>query len=227
MLLENYKEDLDLYISKHYVEESINLDEASESMSLEGSSESMSLEEPYESRGSDNDLDKGKFASKIAAGIMSAHFSVPLIRPLKKENILADRDVEVPLAAASASRSLEDVVNNLDKSFMELVFNFADQKCITDVQLQKKANLDRKAFSKLRCGTTKNPSKPTALALAIALELNLDETKDLLSRAGYALSPCSKQDVIVQYFIEREAYDIYEINVALYEHDEKTLGTQV
>lgn len=123
-------------------------------------------------------------------------------------------------------RSLEDVVKNLDKTFMELVFSFADEKGMTDVEVQKKANLDRKAFSKLKCGTTKNPSKGTALALAVALELSLDDTKDLLSRAGLALSPCSKQDVIVQYFIEREAYDIYEINVALFEHGEQLLGTQ-
>lgn len=123
-------------------------------------------------------------------------------------------------------RSLEDVVKNLDKTFMELVFSFADAKGLTDVEVQKKANLDRKAFSKLKCGTTKNPSKSTALALAVALELDLDDTKDLLSRAGLALSPCSKQDVIVQYFIEKEAYDIYEINVALFEHGEQLLGTQ-
>ncbi len=91
---------------------------------------------------------------------------------------------------------------------------------------KKRANLDRKAFSKLKCGTTKNPSKSTALALAIALELNLDDTRDLLSRAGFALSPCSKQDIIVRYFIEREIYDIYAVNVALFEHGEGLLGMQ-
>ena len=127
--------------------------------------------------------------------------------------------------AMSASRSLDDVINDLDKTFMETVFTFADRKGLSDVEVQKRANLDRKAFSKLKCGTTKNPSKQTALAIAIALELNLDETEDLLSRAGFALSPCSKQDVIVQYFIEREAYDIYEINIALFEHGEGMLGS--
>ncbi|MCR5650354.1 MAG: macro domain-containing protein [Lachnospiraceae bacterium] len=132
----------------------------------------------------------------------------------------------VPLMGAKPDRSLDDVINNLDKTFMELVFSFADEKGMTDVEVQKKANLDRKAFSKLKCGTTKNPSKSTALALAVALELSLDDTKDLLSRAGLALSPCSKQDVIVQYFIEREAYDIFEINIVLYEHGEPPLGMQ-
>lgn len=131
------------------------------------------------------------------------------------------------MGKAAEPKSLDDVVGNLDKTFMELVFSYADEKGMTDVEVQKKANLDRKAFSKLKCGTTKNPSKSTALALAVALELSLDDTKDLLSRAGLALSPCSKQDVIVQYFIEREAYDIYEINVALFEHGEQLLGTQI
>lgn len=129
-------------------------------------------------------------------------------------------------AAPMAAKSLDDVVKNLDKTFMELVFSFADKKGMTDVEVQKKANLDRKTFSKLKCGTTKNPSKSTALALAVALELSLDDTKDLLSRAGLALSPCSKQDVIVQYFIVREVYDIFEINVALFEHGEQLLGNQ-
>lgn len=127
-------------------------------------------------------------------------------------------------AAQMEKRSLEDVVKSLDKTFMEMVFTFADEKGMTDVEVQKRANLDRKAFSKLKCGTTKNPSKATALAFAIALKLSLDDTKDLLSRAGFALSPCSKQDVIVRYFIEHEAYDIYEVNVALFEHGEQTLG---
>lgn len=133
---------------------------------------------------------------------------------------------EIYAAPRESQKSLEDVVNNLDKTFMEMVFSFADEKGMTDVEVQKRANLDRKAFSKLKCGTTKNPSKGTALALAVALMLNLDDTKDLLSRAGFALSPCSKQDLIVQYFIERKAYDIYAINVALFEHGEPLLGTQ-
>ncbi|MCR5721088.1 MAG: hypothetical protein K6G72_01880 [Lachnospiraceae bacterium] len=128
------------------------------------------------------------------------------------------------VAAQKPQKSLEDVVSNLDKSFMELVFTYADDRGINDVELQKKACINRKAFSKLKCGTTRNPSKPTALCFAIALELSLDETRDLLSRAGLALSPCSKQDVIVQYFIEKEAYDIDTINEALFVHGVECIG---
>ncbi len=167
----------------------------------------------------------------------SSNLHLDLALPIRRRTILADEaidnandyfdDNDDDEGSALLSRSLDEVVNDLDKTFMELVFSFADRKDMTDVQLQKKANLDRKAFSKLKCGTTKNPSKATALALAIALELTLDETKDLLSRAGLALSPCSKQDLIVRYFIEHHIYDIYRINVALFEFGEPLLGTQV
>ena len=101
--------------------------------------------------------------------------------------VMAELVAAEPACKASAARSLDDEVKNLDKTFMELVFFFADAKGMSDVEVQKKANLDRKAFSKLKCGTTKNPSKATALALAIALRLYLDDTRDLLSRAGLAL----------------------------------------
>ena len=147
---------------------------------------------------------------------------------VKEPEEYADKTVfaSVCVPMPEPERKLDDVVSNLEKSFMEMVFFFADQKGLSDSGLQKRANIDRKAFSKLRCGTTKNPSKSTALALAIALKLNLDEAKDLLARAGYAFSPCSKQDVIVRYFIEREAYDIDAVNYALYEHGEQILGTK-
>ena len=124
-----------------------------------------------------------------------------------------------------ADRKLDDVIGDLDKSFMELVWEFADRKGITEPELQKKAGIDRKAYSKLKCGTTKNPSKSTALAIAIALELNLDDTKDLLSRAGLALSPCNRQDLIVRYFIEKESYDMFVINYTLDEYGEPPLGS--
>ena len=165
-----------------------------------------------------NKTEKRKGLNKKAESIEAA---------FEDEEDMLSSDMCLSAPILEEERSLDDVVNNLDKTFMELVFSFADAKGLTDVEVQKKANLDRKAFSKLKCGTTKNPSKSTALALAVALELDLDDTKDLLSRAGLALSPCSKQDVIVQYFIEKEAYDIYEINVALFEHGEQLLGTQV
>jgi O-acetyl-ADP-ribose deacetylase (regulator of RNase III) len=123
-----------------------------------------------------------------------------------------------------SSRSLDDLVNNIDDTFSEMLLRLIDQKEMTDVETYKKANIDRKLFSKIRNSINYNPSKSTALAFAIALELNLDETKDLLLRAGYAISHSSKFDIIIEYFIESENYNMFEINQSLFSFEEKLLG---
>lgn len=121
-------------------------------------------------------------------------------------------------------RSLEDVVAQLGETFQQRLFRLIDERSLTDVEVYKRANLDRKLFSKIRCNADYRPKKMTAVALAVALKLNLDETKDLLSRAEMALSPSSKFDLIITYFIEREVYDIYTINAALFQHGQQLLG---
>ncbi len=121
-------------------------------------------------------------------------------------------------------RSLEDVIQEIGETFSESLLRLIDEKGLTDVQVYKKANLDRKLFSKIRSNPQYKPSKKTALALAIALELNLDETIDLLARAELALSPSSVFDLIVKYFIINEVYDIYTINLSLFQHDQVLLG---
>lgn len=131
-----------------------------------------------------------------------------------------------PMAAAPAGRgkrSLEEVVSQLEESFSAMLLRLIDQRGMTDTAVYKGANLDRKLFSKLR-KESYHPSKATVLALAISLKLNLDETKDLLARAGYALSHSSKFDVIVEYFIQAGIYDIYEINEALFSFEQRLLG---
>jgi len=127
-------------------------------------------------------------------------------------------------AGSASKKSLEDVMSHVEEDFRVRLFRLIDERGLTDTQVYKKANLDRKLFSKIRCKENYQPKKNTAIALALALELNLDETRDLLSRAGYALSPGSKFDLIIQYFIENQIYDIQTINYVLFDYELPCLG---
>ncbi len=130
----------------------------------------------------------------------------------------------VQCAASQKRRSLEELMSEVSESWQESLFRLIDQKGYTDSEVYKRANLDRKLFSKIRNNMAYQPKKSTAVALAVALRLNLDETKDFLARAGYALSRSSRSDIIVEYFIEEGIYDIYEIEMALFEHELPLLG---
>lgn len=133
-----------------------------------------------------------------------------------------DRMAAMPMPTAYGD--LSSRLHTLDESFQQALFRLIDERGMRDSVCYKRAGVDRKHFSKIRSNPAYRPSKPTAVAFAIALELDLDEAADLLRKAGYALSHSSKFDVIVEYFIVNRRFDLRELNEALYEFDQPLIN---
>ena len=142
--------------------------------------------------------------------------------------VCATMDEMRPCASQSKAKemSLEDMLKQTDAGFAETLLNLIDKTGKKDSEIYNRANVSRQHFSKIRNNPAYKPTKSTALAFAIALELDLEQTKDLIGRAGYALTNSSKFDVIIRFFIESGNYNMMDINTALFEFDQTLLGSQ-
>lgn len=130
---------------------------------------------------------------------------------------------ELP-AFLQSNRTLEDLVAQTTETFQQALFRMIDERGLKDSEVYKRANMDKKLFSKIRSNADYQPKKITAISLALALRLNLDETRDFIGRAGFALTHTSKFDIIIEYFIENKNYDLFEINQVLFAFGEPLIG---
>lgn len=145
-------------------------------------------------------------------------------RGRRNEKELFETFCSAPVLAASLPRKLEDLMDELDESFSENLLRLIDQKGLKDPDVYRKANIDRKLFNKIKNNKSYKPSKNTCLAFALALELNLDETRDFIGKAGYALTHSSKFDIIIEYFINEKNYNILEINEVLFAFEQPLIS---
>lgn len=129
-----------------------------------------------------------------------------------------------PEVDACKNLTLDEALDQLEEGFSETLLHLIDASGMTDAQCYKKANIDRKLFHKIRTNKLYKPSKPTVLAFALALQLSLEDTKELLAKAGYALSHASKFDIIVEFCIQHGLYNVYEVNEILLKFDQGLIG---
>ena len=188
--------ELEAYIDSHYVEEADAFAEIAEHCRKE---------RPAERKERSFCLKGPKLLAKASA-------------PLAEEESAAPNIVDYNAFIEESEAALKERIAHLSDTFQEYLMYLIETKGLTNADVYKRALLTKQLFSKIKLNPEYHPDKATAMRLCVGVKLNLDETKDLLARAGYALSPCEKRDVIFSYFIEKGVYDMIEIDIALEEH---------
>lgn len=163
-----------------------------------------------------------EFRKQLDEVIRNKHYDESLYSA-KVYSISKKSRVRFSLPDASL-KELDDSINKREKTFVETLFAFIDESDMTDVEVYKKARIGRKLFSKIRSDINYTPSKKTIICLILSLELDIDNARQLLKKAGYAFSSTSKFDIIVRFCIENQEYDIDEINGILFDYDQSLLG---
>lgn len=224
--------DIKEYIDDHYVDENkeVSFDNRSarrrEELTLLKADDTWTLFEGDESPASvsaTGELPVDAVRENLPAAGAASVFAAPQMlsdsRPSGK-SVKAKKERKFK----KTERSLDDLIKNMDETFSQMLLRLIDERKLKDSVVYRKANIDRRHFSKIRNNVNYIPTKRTVFSFVIALELSLDETKDLMNKAGYSVSNSSKFDIIVSYFLENGIYDIFKINEVLFAYEEPVLG---